>query len=143
MSKETPRGLLGFFVDLLNWLRIYKERDFWIQIAIVFVGIILWMVILPPEGMGGVVRALPSLFILCFIMTNITWAISRKPYSSIIGSLIGYGLYNIAVGIIVYRLSISDILVFTLLGTIYGLVFSWFAFTIFRLVGLVKFRKQN
>ena len=142
MSEKGVRGLLGVFIDLLNWLRIYRQRDFWIQIAAVTAGVFLWIFILPSEDVVGAIAAIPTLILLNFIMTNIVWAISRKPYSCVIGGSIGYGLYNFAVGAIVYHLSLAEILLNILLGVVYGFVFTWFAFAIFYLVGLVKMSRK-
>ncbi len=141
MSEGEARGSLGVFADLVNFLRIYKERDFWIQIAATILGIFLWMIILPSQEIFGAIAASPTLIFLNFIMTNIVWAASRKPYSCILGSSFGYGLYNLAVSVIVYHLSLSEILKSTFLGTVYGFVFAWFAFVIFNFVGLVKTKK--
>jgi len=44
MSEKRVRGLLGFLIDVLSWLRMYKQRDFWIQIAVVLVGVFLWVI---------------------------------------------------------------------------------------------------
>jgi len=143
LSEKGVRGLLGFLIDLLNWLRIYKQREFWIQIAAVTVGIFLWIIILPSEEIGGAIAATPTLIFLNFIMTNIVWAISRKPYSCVIGGSIGYGLYNFAVGAIVHHLSLIEILKSILLGVVYGFVFTWFAFAIFYFIGLIKRGKKK
>ena len=143
MSEKEVRGLLGVFIDLLNWLRIYKQRDFWVQIAAVTVGVFLWIIILPSEEIVGAIAATPTLILLNFIMTNIVWAISRKPYSCVIGGSAGYGLYNFAVGAIVHHLSLTEILKTILLGVIYGFVFTWFAFAIFYFIGLIKRGKKK
>ncbi len=137
------RGLLGVFIDILNWLRIYKQRAFWIQIAVVIVGVFLWIIILPSEEIIGVIRAALILIFLGAIMTNIVWAISRKPYSCVVGGSIGYGLYNFAVGVIGYHLSLTEILLDILLGVAYGFVFTWFAFIIFYFIGLIKIGKKK
>ena len=137
------RGLLGALIDILNWLRIYRQRDFWIQIATVTVGIFLWIIILPGEEVVGAIAATPTLIFLNFIMTNIVWAISRKPYSCVVGGSIGYGLYNFAVGVIVHHLSLTEILMYIFLGIVYGFVFTWFAFAIFYFVGLIKISKKK
>ena len=102
MSETRVRGLLGFLIDILNWLRMYKQRDFWVQIATVIVGVFLWIVF---QGVVGAIGVILVLVFLNFIMTNIVWAISRKPYSCVVGGSIGYGLYNFAVGVIVHRQS--------------------------------------
>ncbi len=138
LSEKGVRGLLGVFIDLLNWLRIYKQRDFWIQIAAVTVGVFLWIIILPSEEIAGAIAAAPTLIFLNFIMTNIVWAISRKPYSCVIGGSIGYGIYNFAVGAIVHHLSLAEIPTNILIGVVYGFVFTWFAFAIFYFIGLIK-----
>jgi len=138
LSEKSVRGLLGVFIDVLNWLRIYRQRAFWIQIAAVMVGILLWIGILPDEEVTGAIAATPVLIFLNFIMTNIVWAISRKPYSCIAGGSIGYGVYNLAVGIIQHHLSQTEILLTMVLGMVYGFVFTWFAFIIFYFVGLIK-----
>ena len=143
MSEKGVRGLLGAFIDLLNWLRIYRQREFWIQIAAVTVGVFLWIIILPSEETGGAIAATPTLIFLNFIMTNIVWAISRKPYSCIIGGSIAYGLYNFAVGAIVHHLSLTEILKSILLGAVYGFVFTWLAFAIFFFIGLIKRGKKE
>ena len=137
------RGLLGVFIDILNWLRIYKQRAFWIQIAVVIVGVFLWIIILPSEEIIGAIRAALILIFLGAIMTNIVWAISRKPYSCVVGGSIGYGLYNFAVGGMVYHLSLTEILLDILLGVAYGFVFTWFAFIIFYFIGLIKIGKKK
>jgi hypothetical protein len=144
LPQENVRGSLSALIDLLNWLRIYKQRAFWIQIAAAIVGILLWIVILPDESLGGAITAFPTLVFLCFIMTNIVWAASKKPYSCIVGSSIGYGIYNLAV-IAILRRSALDAVIYVFLGVVYGFVFSWFAFFIFNVLGLIKFgrRKQE
>lgn len=143
LSKGELRGPLGVLVDLLSWLRIYRQRDFWIQIAAAIVGILLWILIFPSETLEAATAALPTMIFLSFIMTNIVWAASKKPYSCIIGSVIGYGLYNLAVGAIVHHLSIMEATTYVFLGMVYGLVFSWFAFFIFNIIGLIKFERKK
>ena len=101
MSEKGLRGLPGVLVDLLRWLRIYRQRAFWIQIVTVIVGVFLWIPL--NEEVVGAIMAAPILIFLNAIMTNIVWAISRKPYSCVIGGSIGYGLYNLAVGVIGYQ----------------------------------------
>lgn len=141
MSEKGLRGLPGVLVDLLRWLRIYRQRAFWIQIATVIVGVFLWIPL--NEEVAGAIKAAPVLIFLNFIMTNIVWAISRKPYSCVIGGSIGYGLYNLAVGVIGYQHPLPQILLDILLGVIYGFVFTWFAFIIFYFVGLIKIGKKK
>ena len=144
MSQETPRGVLGGLIDLLNWLRIYRQRAFWIQIAAAIVGILLWIIILPEESIGGALVAFPTLAFLSFIMTNIVWAASKKSYSCIVGSSVGYGIYNLAViAILRHDLSALDAVVYVFLGVVYGFVFSWFAFFIFNVLGLIKFERKK
>lgn len=144
MPQENVRGSLGALIDLLNWLRIYKQRAFWIQIAATIVGILLWIVILPDESLGGAITAFPTLVFLSFIMTNIVWAASKKPYSCIVGSSIGYGIYNLAViAILRHDLSALDAVIYVFLGVVYGFVFSWFAFFIFNVLGLIKFGRKK
>jgi hypothetical protein len=147
LPQENVRGILGGLIDLLNWLRIYRQRAFWIQIAAAIVGIVLWILILPSETLAGALAAFPTLVLLCFIMTNVVWAASKKPYSCIIGSSIGYGLYNlatIAVGnATVYHLSVVDAIVYVFLGVVYGFVFSWFSFFVFTVIGLIKFERKK
>jgi drug/metabolite transporter (DMT)-like permease len=144
LPQETPRGILGALIDLLSWLRIYKQRAFWIQIAAAIVGILLWIIILPEESIGGALTAFPTLVFLSFIMTNIVWAASKRPYSCIVGSSIGYGIYNLAViAILRHDLSALDGVIYVVLGVIYGFVFSWFAFFIFNVLGLIKFERKK
>ena len=143
MSEKGVRGLLGVLIDVLNWLRIYKQRDFWIQIAASVVGVFLWIIILPGEEIVGAIAATPTLVFLVFVMTNIVWAISRKPYSCILGGSTGYGLYNLAVGVIVHRNPLTGVLVGVLVGMIYGFVFSWFGFVVFYFLGLIKKNKKK
>ena len=141
MSGKDARGLLAVLVDLLKLLRIYKQRDFWIQVAAGFVGIFLWVIV--REDIAGAIAATPSLFVLTFIMINVIWAGSQKPYSCVLGSLIGYGLYNLAVGVIVHHISITELLVAVFFGVIYGFVFSSFAFMIFNFLGLIKAKQDK
>ncbi len=138
MSEKGVRGPLGVLADVLNWLRIYRQRDFWIQIAASVVGVFLWIIILPGEEIVGAIAAIPALVFLVFVMTNIVWAISRKPYSCILGGSIGYGLYNLAVGVILHRNPLPMVLVDVFVGMIYGFVFSWFGFVVFYFLGLIK-----
>jgi len=140
MSEKRVRGLLGFLIDVLSWLRMYKQRDFWIQIAVVLVGVFLWVIF---DWGVGAIAAVPILALLNFIMTNIVWAISRRQYSCVVGGCIGYGLYNFAVGAVVYHQSLAGTLVSTLKGMAYGLVFTWFAFAIFYFIGLIKIGKKK
>ena len=140
MSEEKVSGLLGVLIDLLNWLRMYKQRAFWIQIAAVIVGIFLWVTF---EGVFGAIGAVPVLVLLNFIMTNIVWAISRKPYSCVVGGSIGYGLYNLTVGVVVYHHTLTEVLRSLLIGLVYGFVFTWFAFAILYFVGLIKITKKK
>jgi hypothetical protein len=144
LPQENVRGILGVLMDLLSWLRIYRQRAFWIQIAAAIVGVVLWILILPSETLAGAIAAFPTLVLLSFIMTNIVWAASKKPYSCIVGSSIGYGLYNLAV-IAIQRpdLSMLDAIVYVFLGVVYGFVFSWFAFFIFNVIGLIKFERKK
>jgi hypothetical protein len=108
------------------------------------VGILLWIIILPDESLGGALAAFPTLVFLSFIMTNIVWAASKKPYSCIVGSSIGYGIYNLAVIAILRRdLSTLDAIIYVFLGVVYGFVFSWFAFFIFTVIGLIKFERKK
>lgn len=141
MSEKGLRGLPGVLIDILNWLRIYRQRDFWIQIAAVIVGIFLWVPL--NEKVIDAIAAAPILVLLNAIMTNIVWAISRKPYSCVIGGTIGYGLYNFAVGVIVHNHLLAQISLDILLGLVYGFVFSWFAFIIFYFIGLIKLGKKK
>jgi hypothetical protein len=144
LSEKGVRGLFGVFIDVLTWLRIYRQRDFWIQIAAVIVGVLLWVIILPSEEeIARGIAAAPILIFLNAIMTNIVWVIFRKPYSCVIGGSVGYGLYNFAIAVIVYHLSFMDILLNILLGVVYGFVFTWFAFIIFYFIGLIKIRKKE
>jgi hypothetical protein len=144
LPQENVRGILGGLIDLLSWLRIYTQRAFWIQIAAAIVGILLWIIILPDESLGGAIAAFPTLVLLSFIMTNIVWAASKKPYSCIVGSSIGYGIYNLAVIAILRRdLSALDAVICVFLGVVYGFVFSWFAFFIFTVIGLIKFERKK
>lgn len=143
MSEKGVRGLLGVLVDILSWLRIYRQRDFWIQIAASVVGVFLWIIILPGEEIVGAIAATPILVFLVFVMTNIVWAISRKPYSCILGGSLGYGLYNLAVGVIVHHNPLTKVLVDVLIGVIYGFVFSWFGFVVFYFLGLIKRNKNK
>jgi hypothetical protein len=138
LSQQNVRGILGVLIDLLNWFRIYKQRDFWIQIAAAIVGILLWGLIYPEEA-----AATPMLALLSFIMTNVVWAASKKPYSCIVGSSIGYGIYNLAVGAIVKDLSVVDAVIQVFVGMVIGFVFSWFAFFIFTVLGLIKWRGRD
>ena len=143
MPQENVRGILGGLIDLLSWLRIYKQRAFWIQIAAAFVGILLWIFILPDESLGGAIAAFPTLVLLSFIMTNVVWAASKKPYSCIVGSSIGYALYNLAVSAILYHLPIVAAITYVFLGVVYGFVFSGFAFFIFNFIGLIKWERKR
>jgi hypothetical protein len=138
LPQENVRGILGVLIDLLSWLRIYKQRAFWIQIAAAIVGIVLWVLIFPNEA-----AAVPTVAFISFIMTNVIWAASKKPYSCIVGSSVGYGLYNLAVGAIVYHLSIVEATFHVFLGMVVGFVFSWFAFFIFNAIGLIKFERKK
>jgi hypothetical protein len=140
LSQETPRGILGGLIDLLNWLRIYRQRAFWIQIAAAIVGILLWILVFPEEA-----GAIPTVAFISFIITNVVWAASKKPYSCIIGSALGYGIYNLAV-IAIQKppdLSSLDSVMYVVLGVVYGFVFSWFAFFIFTVLGLIKFERKK
>lgn len=143
MPQENVRGIFGVLIDLLSWLRIYRQRAFWIQIAATIVGILLWIVILPSESLGGAISALPTLVFLSFIMTNVVWAASKKPYSCIVGSSVGYGLYNLAVSAIVYQTPVLEAIMYVFLGIVYGFVFSWFSFFIFNVVGLIKMERKK
>lgn len=143
MSEKGLRGVLGVLADLLNWLRIYRQRDFWIQVATTIVGVFLWVAILPGEEFIGAIAAAPTLIFLNFAMTNIVWAISRKPYSCVLGGVVGYALYNFAVGVLVHRLSLLGIIGAIFLGTIYGFVFTSFALMIFFFLGFVKPSDKN
>ena len=147
MSQENVRGIFGALIDLLNWLRIYRQRAFWIQIAAAIVCILLWIFILPDESLGGAITAFLTLVFLSFIMTNVVWAASKKPYSCIVGSSIGYALYNLAVIAVgsatVYHFSAVDAVAYVFLGVVYGFVFSWFAFFIFNVLGLIKFERKK
>jgi len=136
------RGLLGVFLDLLNWLRIYRQRDFWIQIATVIVGVILWAIIFLTE-VSGAIAVMLGLIFLSAIMTNIVWAISKKPYSCVLGGFIGYGLYYLAIAVVAYHLPLADILWYIFSGAIYGFIFSWFAFIIFYFIGLIKISRKK
>jgi hypothetical protein len=141
LSEKGLRGLPGVLVDILSWLRMYRQRAFWIQIAAAIVGVFLWIPL--NEEVVGAIAAAPILIILNAIMTNVVWAISRKPYSCIIGGTFGYGLYNLAVGVIVHHLSLTEVLVNILLGMVYGFVFTWFAFIIFYFIGFIKMGKKK
>jgi hypothetical protein len=139
LPQENVRGILGVLIDLLSWLRIYRQRAFWIQIAAAIVGILLWIIIYPDEA-----ATVPTVAFITFIMTNVVWAASKKPYSCIIGSSIGYGLYNLAaIAINKPELSILEAIFQVLLGVVVGFVFSWFAFFIFNILGLIKFERRK
>lgn len=140
MSETKVRGLLGVLIDLLNWLRIYKQRDFWVQIASVVVGVFLWT-ILYQETLSS--TAVLIVVFLSFIMTNIAWAISRKPYSCVIGGFLGYGLTYFAVSVVEYHQSLAGTLVSTLIGMAFGFIFTWFAFAIFYFIGVIKLDKKK
>ncbi|UCH31883.1 MAG: hypothetical protein JSV05_00305 [Candidatus Bathyarchaeota archaeon] len=143
MPGKDVRGILAVLLDLLKFLRIYKQRDFWIQVAAGLAGVFLWMIVLPSEDIAGAVAAAPILIVLTFIMINIIWAGSQRPYACVLGSLIGYGLYNLAVSVIVHHLSITEILVAVIFGVIYAFVFSSFAFMIFNFLGLIKMKQEK
>lgn len=138
LTDKGVRGFFGVLLDILSFLRIYRQRDFWVQIAAMTAGVFLWIMILPGAEVIRATAAVPPLMVLNFIMTNIVWAISKKPYSCVIGGSIGYGLYNLAVGAIVYHSVLTRLLIDTLVGVVYGFVFTWFAFMIFYFFGLVK-----
>lgn len=139
LPQENVRGILGALIDLFNWLRIYKQRAFWIQIAAAIVGILLWIIVYPDEA-----ATVPTVAFITFIMTNVVWAASKKPYSCIIGSSIGYGIYNLAaIAINKPELSMLEAIFQVLLGVVVGFVFSWFAFFIFNAIGLIKFERKK
>jgi len=139
LPQENVRGILGVLIDLLSWLRIYRQRAFWIQIAAAIVGILLWIIIYPNEA-----ATVPTVAFITFILTNVVWAASKKPYSCIIGSSIGYGLYNLAaIAINKPELSMLEAIFQVLLGVVVGFVFSWFAFFIFNILGLIKFERKK
>ena len=142
MVSGEARGVLGVLADLLNWLRMYKERAFWYQIFATILGVFLWFLVRPGEELVHPI----SLAIIIFIdsiMTNIFWASLRKPYSCVIGGSVGNGLYNFAAGVIAYKHSGLKLLSDIVLGVVNGFVFTWFAFIIFYSVGLIKLREKS
>jgi hypothetical protein len=138
VSAEA-RGFLVVFADLLNWLRMYRERAFWYQIFATILGVFLWFLI------SGILVHPLSLAIIIFIdsiMTNIFWASLRKPYSCVIGGSVGTGLYNFMAALSRQHSGL-EIVNDVVLGIVNGFVFTWFAFIIFYSVGLIKLRKKS
>ncbi len=138
MSAEA-RGFLVVLADLLNWLRMYRERAFWYQIFATILGVFLWFLI---SGILVHPISLGIIILIDSIMTNIFWAILRKPYSCVIGGAVGTGLYNF-VAALARQLSGLEVLNAVVLGVVHGFVFTWFAFIIFYSVGLIKLRKKS
>ncbi|UCG94530.1 MAG: hypothetical protein JSW13_01880 [Candidatus Aerophobus sp.] len=139
MSAEA-RGILVVFADLINWLKMYRERAFWYQIFATILGVLLWFLI---AGILVHPISLAIIILIDSIMTNIFWASLRKPYSCVIGGSVGNGLYNFVAGALFHKHSGLEIVNDLVLGVVHGFVFTWFAFIIFYSLGLIKLRKKS
>jgi len=118
---------------------MYREKAFWYQIFATILGVFLWFLI---SGISVHPISLAIIILINSIMTNIFWAILRKPYSCVVGSSVGTGLYNL-VAALSKQHSGLEIVNDVVLGIVHGFVFTWFAFIIFYSVGLIKLSKKS
>ena len=145
MTKVAARGLSAVLVDVLNWLKIYKQRAFWVQIAATVSAVLLWI----PFVSGGfteglVVNLIVVVSFLCSVVTNIVWAGLRKSYSCVVGTIIGFGLFYAAWGVIVRQLKdLMEILLMLLNGFVFGALFGYMAFLVFAISGLISFPRKR
>ena len=94
MGSAATRGFAAVLADILNWLRIYKQRAFWVQIGATISAVLLWAPFVAGlPTVSSLVNLVVTMALLCSILTNIVWAGLRKSYSCVIGTIIGFGLF--------------------------------------------------
>lgn len=145
MTNAATSGFAAVLADILNWLKIYRQRAFWVQIGATVSAVLLWV----PFIMGDLT---PSLLInliaavgfLCSIATNIVWAWLRKSYSCVIGTITGFGLYYMAWSALVpASKELMQILFGLLMGFLNGALFGYMAFLVFAISGLIHFPRKR
>jgi len=144
MTKAASRGLAAVLVDVLNWLKIYKQRAFWAQIAATVLAVLLWM----PFVMGATAGSLVNLFVivafLCSVLTNIVWAGLRKSYSCVIGTILGFGLFYATWSVLVLlQRDLVQISLVLLQGFLFGALFGYMAFLVFAISGLISVPRRR
>ena len=145
MANAATRGFAGVLADVLNWLRMYKQRAFWVQIGATISAVLLWV----PFVMGDltpslVVNLIVVVSFLCSVVTNIVWAGLRKEYSCVIGTIIGFGLFYTAWGVVVRHFEdLMGILYMLLNGLVFGALFGYMAFLVFAISGLIHIPRKR
>jgi len=152
MANVASRGLSAVLVDVLNWLKIYKQRAFWVQIGATVLAALLWAPFAIDVSAGfsvDVFAVMVNLFatvaFLCSIVTNIVWAGLRKSYSCVVGAIVGFGLYYVAWSVFgppQLRDSVGILLVL-LQGFLFGALFGYMAFLVFAISGIISFPRKR
>ncbi len=136
MTTTLARGITVIRRGLIKWLSIFKEGAFWYQIFAAVFGILLWIAF--SELWDIPTSTIIILTTICFIPTSIVWAGLKKPYSCVIGTTIGSGLYNLIVGALgPYSHSPIETLGYIAQGLLYGFMFAYLAFILFCILGLI------
>ena len=138
MGNAATRGFAAVLVDILNWLKMYKQRAFWVQIAATVLAVLLWIPFVMDSTVGLLVNLVAIVGFLCSVVTNIVWAGLRKSYSCVIGTIIGFGLFYTAWGVIVLQFKdVMQILLGLLKGFLIGALFGYMAFLVFAISGII------
>jgi len=141
MTNAAARGFAAVLVDVLNFLKIYRQRAFWIQIGATVLAVLLWTPFVSVGGdfaAGLVVNLIVSLVFLCSVVTNLVWAGLRKNYSCVVGTIIGFGLFYTAWSVVVLQLrDLVEIVSGLLKGFLVGALFGYMAFLVFAVSGLI------
>jgi len=145
MTKAASRGLAAVLVDVFNWLKIYKQRAFWVQIGATVLAVLLWAPFVSGlPTVGSLVNLVVTMALLCSILTNIVWAGLRKSYSCVMGTIIGFGLFYTAWSAIVpSQDSMPHPLLALLLGFVNGALFGYMAFLVFAISGLIHVPRKR
>jgi len=144
MTKAATRGLSAVLVDVLSWLKIYRQRAFWVQIGATVLAVLLWIPFVLDMTAGLLVNLIVILAFLCSVVTNIVWAGLRKSYSCVIGTIIGFGLFYTAWSVIVVQLKdLVQILLVLLQAFLIGALFGYMAFLVFAISGLIHIPRKR
>jgi len=146
MANATTRGFAAVLADVLNWLKIYKQRAFWVQIGATISAVLLWIPFAWGKDwtMGLAVNLVMVVTFLCSVVTNIVWAGLRKSYSCVIGTIIGFGLFYTTWCVIVLQLKeLTKILFWLFNGFVFGALFGYMAFLVFAISGLIHVPRKR
>jgi len=146
MGSAAARGFGAFLADVLNWLKMYKQRAFWVQVGATVLAVLLWLPFVGGDVTPGLlVNLFVSVTFLCSVLTNIVWAGLRKSYSCVVGNIIGFGLFYAAWSVVVSPQARDLALVLTSLlkGFLVGALFGYMAFLVFAISGLISVPRRR